>query len=177
MRFTHRKWPSKFTLISISRLDQAGYTVTFNKRVCTITDPKGKTIATIPHVDGMYKIATTVSPDINDATRQTKLYVPEKKRKLVSSYRKDKAYVETQSGNRIKTSCSDRGVEFITGKPASQARNGRFVRYNSKPKGYRKTHQPIKGSIRQVQFQTQGIPENPPAYKRVKNDRKDFRRG
>ena len=113
-----------FTLISISRLDQAGYTVTFNKRVCTITDPNGKTIATIPHVDGMYKIATTVSPDINDATRQTKLYVPEKKRELVSSYRKDKAYVETQSGNRRKTSCSDRGGEFITGKPDSQARNG-----------------------------------------------------
>src|ERR1700678_3113465 len=73
-----------FTLISISRLDQAGYTVTFNKRVCTITDPNGKTIATIPHVDGMYKIATAVSPDINNATK---------------------------SGNRIKTSCSDRGGE------------------------------------------------------------------
>src|ERR1700678_3724114 len=135
-----------FTLISISLLDQAGYTVTFNKRVCTITDPNGKTIATIPHVDGMYKIATTVSPDINDATRQTKLYVPEKKRNLVSSYRKDKAYVETQSGNRRKTSCSDRGGEFITGKPDSQARNGRFVGYNSEPKGYWKTHWPIKGS-------------------------------
>src|SRR5271168_2357311 len=46
----------------------------------------------------------------------------------------------------MKTSCSDRGGEFITGKPESQARNGRFVGYNSKPKGYRKTHWPIKGS-------------------------------
>jgi hypothetical protein len=102
-----------FTLISISQLDQAGYTVTFNSQMCTIKDPKGKTIATIPHVDGMYKIATTVSPDIDDATRQTKPYFQEKKRELVSSYKKDEAYIKTQSGNRTKTSRSDRGGEFL----------------------------------------------------------------
>ena len=102
-----------FTLISISRLDQAGYTVTFKKRVCTIKDPNGKTIATIPHVDGMYKIATPVSPDIDDTTRQTKLYFPEKKSKLVSSYQKDNAYINTQSESRIITGRSDRGEEFL----------------------------------------------------------------
>jgi RNA recognition motif-containing protein len=102
-----------YTLISISRLDEAGYSVTFNKRMCTVKSPNGKTIATIPHVDGMYKIATPVSPDIDDATRQTKLYFPEKKSKLVSSYQKDKAYINTRSESRIKTGRSDRGGEFL----------------------------------------------------------------
>ena len=102
-----------FTLISISRLDEAGYSVTFNKRMCTVRSPNGKTIATIPHVGGMYKIATPVSPDIDDATRQTKLYFPEKKSKLVSSYKKDKAYINTWSKSRIKTGRSDRGGEFL----------------------------------------------------------------
>ena len=45
-----------FTLISISKLDKAGYSVTFSKGICTIQDPKCKMIATIPHSDGLYKI-------------------------------------------------------------------------------------------------------------------------
>ena len=46
-----------FTLISISRLDKAGFAVNFKKGMCSINNPKGKTIATIPHSDGLYKIA------------------------------------------------------------------------------------------------------------------------
>ena len=45
-----------FTLISISRLDKAGYSVTFNKGMCTIRNPNAKTIATIPHSNGLYKL-------------------------------------------------------------------------------------------------------------------------
>ena len=45
-----------FTLISISRLDKAGYSVTFNKGMCTIRNPNAKTIATIPHRDRLYKL-------------------------------------------------------------------------------------------------------------------------
>jgi len=37
-----------FTLISISSLDKAGYSVVFNKGMCTIKNSAGKTIATIP---------------------------------------------------------------------------------------------------------------------------------
>ena len=37
-----------FTLISISRLDKAGYQVTFKKGMCTIFNPKGQVIAMIP---------------------------------------------------------------------------------------------------------------------------------
>ena len=47
-----------FTLISISRLDKAGYLVAFNKGMCTIKNPKGQTIATIPHSNGLYKTCT-----------------------------------------------------------------------------------------------------------------------
>jgi Reverse transcriptase (RNA-dependent DNA polymerase)/gag-polypeptide of LTR copia-type len=45
-----------FTLISISRLDKAGYRVNFAKGMCTILNQKGQTIATIPHSDGLYRI-------------------------------------------------------------------------------------------------------------------------
>ena len=45
-----------FTLISISRLDKAGFSVMFRKGMCTIINPKGKMIATIPHSEGLYKI-------------------------------------------------------------------------------------------------------------------------
>ena len=42
-----------FTLISISRLNKAGYSTT---RMCTIKTPINCTIATIPHSNGLYKI-------------------------------------------------------------------------------------------------------------------------
>jgi GAG-pre-integrase domain len=48
-----------FTLISISRLDRAGFLVTFSKEMCTIKNPKSTTIATIPHSDGLYKITAS----------------------------------------------------------------------------------------------------------------------
>jgi len=43
-----------FTLISISRLDKADYKTIFYKGMCTIKNPKGCTVATIPHSDGLY---------------------------------------------------------------------------------------------------------------------------
>ena len=195
-----------FTLISISRLDKAGFSVTFRKGMCTIIDPKSQTIATIPHSKGLYRIvmmkqpkkgetANTVAwkmsmteahkklghiscsmikhaivnglingldvditskPDfckactkakstcqpfpkesntraekfgkqvhwdlwgpasvkslnghyymaawIDDAMRQTKLYFQDRKSQTFNSYKKDEAYIETQTGNHIKTS-------------------------------------------------------------------------
>ena len=50
-----------FTLISISRLDKAGYKVIFNKGICRIMNPKGHVIATIPHSDGLYRISAMKS--------------------------------------------------------------------------------------------------------------------
>ena len=202
-----------FTLISISRLDKAGYQVTFNKGMCKIMNPKGHTIATIPHSDGLYRVVakpagdgghaavasgkmsiseahrklghiaygavahaiekgyitgieldTSSKPEfcdacakakaarqpfpkesktratkygervhwdlwgpatvkslngnyyvaarIDDATRETKLYFQAKKSQTVDSYKLDEAFIETQTGNRIKVVRSDRGGEF-----------------------------------------------------------------
>ena len=198
-----------FTLISISRLDKAGFSISFNKGMCTIKDRSGRTIATIPSSDGLYKIATAkqsnqsanvvsgkmsiseahrklghishkaikhavakgliagielepgskpefckacakakspkesetraqkfgervhwdlwglvsvksinghfyVAARIDDATRQTKLYFQEKKSQTFNSYNKDEAFIETQTGNRIKVCRSDRGGEFLS---------------------------------------------------------------
>ena len=50
-----------FMLISISRLNKAGYKVTFNKGMCTIVNPKGCLIATIPHSNGLYRV-TAMKP-------------------------------------------------------------------------------------------------------------------
>ena len=44
--------------------------------------------------------------------RETKLYFQTKKSQTVDLYKLDEAYIETQSGNRIKVICSDRGGEF-----------------------------------------------------------------
>ena len=55
-----------------------------------------------------------VAARIDDATRETKLYFQVKKSKTFSSYKNDEAYIETQTGNRIKTVCSDRGGEFLS---------------------------------------------------------------
>jgi Reverse transcriptase (RNA-dependent DNA polymerase)/gag-polypeptide of LTR copia-type/GAG-pre-integrase domain len=200
-----------FTLISVRRLDNAGYTVTFGKGMCQIMNKSGRTIATIPHSDGLYRISTSkeinyanvssskisiddahrklghiscdaikhaitkgyilgieldpeskpgfceacakaksarepfpkasktratkygervhwdlwgpaavksinghsyVAARIDDATRETKLYFQDKKSQTFDSYKKDEAFIETQTGNRIKTVRSDRGGEF-----------------------------------------------------------------
>jgi hypothetical protein len=200
-----------FTLISISRLDKANYLVLFNKGMCTIKNPKGHVIATIPHSEGLYRITNTTEhanaasgkltiseahrklghisynaikvavskgyiagielendskPDfcdacakaksarqpfpkeshtratnygervhwdlwgpasvkslnghhyvaarIDDATRETMLYFQDKKSQTINSYKRDEAYIETQTGNRIKTVRCDRGGEFMS---------------------------------------------------------------
>src|SRR6202789_2679990 len=73
-----------FTLISISRLDKAGYQVNFNKGMCKILNPKGQVIATIPHADGLYRVtATKSSPSGNcAATASGKMSISEAHRKL-----------------------------------------------------------------------------------------------
>ena len=45
-----------FTLVSISWLDNAGSSVTFSKDMCTIKNPNGRTMATIPQADGLYHL-------------------------------------------------------------------------------------------------------------------------
>jgi hypothetical protein len=49
---------------------------------------------------------------IGDVTRKSKLYFQQKESQLFQFYKKDEAYIETQSGNRIKVSRSNRGGEF-----------------------------------------------------------------
>ena len=51
---------------------------------------------------------------IDDATRETKLYFQAKKSQTIDSYKKDRAYIETQTGNQIKTICSNQGGEFLS---------------------------------------------------------------
>ena len=46
-----------FTLISISKLNKAGFSIMFNKGMCTIRNHSRKAIATIPSSDGLDKIA------------------------------------------------------------------------------------------------------------------------
>ena len=64
----------------------------------------------VKSLNGHFYIATR----IDDATRETRLYFQEKKSETFNSYKKDEAYIETQTGNRIKTVCSDRGGEFLS---------------------------------------------------------------
>ena len=52
-----------FTLIAISKLDKARYKVVFYKSTCTIIDLKGKTIATIPHSEGLYRISVRATAE------------------------------------------------------------------------------------------------------------------
>jgi hypothetical protein len=53
-----------------------------------------------------------VAARIDNATRQTKLYFQEKKSQTFTSYKINKGYIETQSGNHIKVCRSDKGGEF-----------------------------------------------------------------
>jgi len=55
-----------------------------------------------------------VAARIDDATRETMLYFQVKKSETVKSYKQDEALIETQMGNRIKASRSDRGGEFLS---------------------------------------------------------------
>ena len=73
-----------FTLISISRLDKAGFSITFIKGMCTIKNPKGQTIATIPNSDGLYKIATDKSINTSETanTASGKMSISEAHREM-----------------------------------------------------------------------------------------------
>ena len=51
---------------------------------------------------------------IDDASRETRLYFLKKKSETFEAYKKHEAYVETQTGNRIKVVHSDRGGEFLS---------------------------------------------------------------
>lgn len=65
--------------------------------------------ASVKSITGHHYVAAR----IDDATRQTKLYFLEKKSQTFDSYKKDEAFIETQTGNRIKACRSDRGGEFL----------------------------------------------------------------
>ena len=73
-----------FTLISISHLDKAKFSVTFNNGMCTVIDPQNKTIATILRSDRLYKImAQTNKNTIETAnTTSTKMSISDAHQKL-----------------------------------------------------------------------------------------------
>jgi len=73
-----------FTLISISRLDEAECSVSFSKGMCTIKNPAGRTMATIPRSDGLYRVVTAKNPtDIDYANiASVKMTISEAHRKL-----------------------------------------------------------------------------------------------
>ena len=72
-----------FTFILISRLDKAGYQVTFKMGMCTIFNLKGQIIATIPHSDGLYRIIGKHDKDRGmAAVASRKMSISEAHRKL-----------------------------------------------------------------------------------------------
>jgi hypothetical protein len=64
--------------------------------------------ASVKSINGNYHVAAR----IDDSTRQTKLYFQAKKSQTFELYKKDEAYIETQSGKCIKIFRSDKGGEF-----------------------------------------------------------------
>jgi hypothetical protein len=50
---------------------------------------------------------------MDDHTHENMLYFQPKKSDTFNSYKQDEALIETQSGNKIKVSRSDRGGEFL----------------------------------------------------------------
>ena len=68
--------------------------------------------ASVKSLNGNHYMAA----QIDDATRQTKLYFQAKKSQMFDSYKKDEAYIETQTGNCIKVCCSNKGSEFMSTK-------------------------------------------------------------
>ena len=51
---------------------------------------------------------------IDDATRETQLYFQKQKSQTIESYKVDEAYIDTQTGNKIKIVHSDQGGEFLS---------------------------------------------------------------
>ena len=52
-----------FTLILISRLDEADCSVTFRKGMCTIRNPSGRIMATVPRANGLYRLVNSKMAD------------------------------------------------------------------------------------------------------------------
>jgi GAG-pre-integrase domain len=72
-----------FTLISISRLDKARYSVLFSRGMCIIRDLKGQTIATIHHSNGLYKLVANQSKKMETVTMASmKMSINEAHKKL-----------------------------------------------------------------------------------------------
>ena len=55
-----------FTLISVSRLDEANGSAIFSSGMCTIKSAAGCIVATIPHADGLYHVLPAQDPPIVD---------------------------------------------------------------------------------------------------------------
>ena len=64
--------------------------------------------AAVRSINGNYYLAAR----IDDATHETKLYFQEKKSQTFESYKKDEAYIQTQTGNQIKVVHSIKGESF-----------------------------------------------------------------
>ena len=65
--------------------------------------------ASVKSLNGNHYVAAW----INDATRQTKLYFQAKRSQTFNSYKKDEAYIKTQTRKCIKSCRSDQGGEFL----------------------------------------------------------------
>ena len=55
-----------------------------------------------------------VAVHIDDATRETQLYFQKQKSQTIELYKVNEAYINTQTGNKIKIVCSDQGGEFLS---------------------------------------------------------------
>ena len=51
-----------FTLISVSRLDEANGSAIFSGGMCTIKSVAGHIVTTIPHADGLYHVLPAKDP-------------------------------------------------------------------------------------------------------------------
>jgi len=73
-----------FTLISIGRLDKAGCQIVFYGGMCTIINANRRTIATMPHSDGLYKISASKQSNQKDSANVVsgKMSISEAHRKI-----------------------------------------------------------------------------------------------
>ena len=73
-----------FTFISVGRLDNAKCSATFSGGMCTIRNPSGRTMATIPCANGLYRVTAPENPPtVNYASiAMVKLTISKTHRKL-----------------------------------------------------------------------------------------------
>jgi len=72
-----------FTLISVGRLDDAGCKTIFGGGMCTILDTSGKSIATVPKADGLYRLVEGKSTaETEHANFAAKMSISEAHRKF-----------------------------------------------------------------------------------------------